>query len=33
MKFEDLVAIFESKRKQWGEDAYLHISEIFEEAR
>jgi len=33
MKFEDLVAIFESKRKQWGKDAYLHISEIFEEAR
>ena len=33
MKFEDLVAIFESKREQWGEDAYLHISEIFEEVR
>ncbi|MDH5695292.1 MAG: BsaWI family type II restriction enzyme [Dehalococcoidia bacterium] len=33
MKLKDLIEMFESKRKQWGDDAYLHISEIFEEAR
>jgi type II restriction enzyme len=33
MKLKDLIEMFESKRKQWGDDAYLHVSEIFEEAR
>jgi type II restriction enzyme len=33
MKLKDLIELFESKRKQWGDEAYLHISEIFEEAR
>lgn len=33
MKLKDLIEMFDSKRKQWGEDAYLHISEIFGEAR
>lgn len=33
MKLNDLLAMFDIKKKQWGEDAYLHISELFEEAR
>jgi len=33
MEFKDLIEVFESKKKQWGDDIYLHISEIFEEAR
>lgn len=33
MKLEDLIEMYETKRKQYGEEAYLHISKIFEEAR
>jgi len=33
MKLKDLIEMYDSKRKQYGENAYLHISEIFEEAR
>jgi len=33
MKLKDLIEMYESMKKQYGEDAYLHISEIFEEAR
>lgn len=33
MELNDLIELFEAKRKQWGKDAFLHISEIFEEAR
>jgi len=33
MNFEDLKNIYDEKRKRHGENAYLHISEIFEEAR
>lgn len=33
MKLKDLIEMYEAKKKQYGEDAYLHISEIFEEAR
>jgi len=33
MKLKDLIEMYESKKKEYGDDAYLHISEIFEEAR
>jgi len=33
MKFEDLIEMYEDKKKQYGDDAYLHVSEIFEEVR
>lgn len=33
MKFEDLIKIYEHQKKQFGDKAYLHISEIFEQAR
>jgi len=28
MKFKDLLELYEEKRKQYGNDAYKHISEI-----
>lgn len=33
MKLKDLIEMYEAKKKQHGDKAYLHISEIFEEAR
>ena len=33
MKLSDLIEMYETKKKQFGDKAYLHISEIFEEAR
>ena len=33
MTFEDLKNMYDEKRRLYGENAYLHISEIFEEAR
>jgi len=33
MKLKDLIEMYENKRRKFGDDAYLHISEIFEEAR
>jgi len=33
MKFEDLVKIYEEKKKKCGIDAYKHISEILKEAK
>ncbi len=33
MKLSDLIEMYETKKKQYGDNAYLHISEIFEEAR
>ncbi len=33
MKLKDLIEMYEDKKKQFGDKAYLHISEIFEEAR
>ena len=33
MKLTDLIEMYEAKKKQHGNKAYLHISEIFEEAR
>ncbi len=33
MKFEDLLKLYEEKRKQYGDEAYKHISEIFREAK
>lgn len=33
MKLKDLIVMFETKKKQYGDDTYLHISEIFEDAR
>ena len=33
MKFEDLVKLYEEKRKQYGNEVYKHISEIFREAK
>ncbi len=32
MKLKDLVEMYEDKKKQFGDEAYLHTSEIFEEA-
>jgi len=33
MKLNDLIRIYEAKKRQYGDKAYLHVSEIFEEAR
>jgi type II restriction enzyme len=33
MKLKDLIEMYETKRTQYGNDAYLHISEMLEEAR
>lgn len=33
MKLKDLIEMYEAKKKQYGDKAYLHISAIFEEAR
>jgi type II restriction enzyme len=33
MKLKDLIEMYEEKKKQFGSEVYLHISEIFEEAR
>jgi len=33
MRLTDLIAMYENKEKLYGDKAYLHVSEIFEEAR
>jgi type II restriction enzyme len=33
MKLTDLIEMYEQKKKIYGDKAYLHVSEIFEEAR
>jgi type II restriction enzyme len=33
MKLDDLIKIYDMKKRQFGEKAYLHISEIFNEIR
>lgn len=33
MKLTDLIEMYEGKKKQYGDKAYLHVSEIFEDAR
>lgn len=33
MEFTDLIKMYEIKKKQFGDKAYIHISEIFDEAR
>jgi len=33
MKLKDLIEMYETKKKQYGDEAYLHISEIFDEVR
>ena len=33
MKFEDLVKLYEEKRKEYGSEAYKHISELLKEAK
>jgi len=33
MKLNDLIVMYENKKRQYGDKAYLHVSEIFEEAR
>jgi len=33
MRLTDLMAMYENKEKLYGDKAYLHVSEIFEEAR
>lgn len=33
MKLEDLLRLYDTKKKAYGDQAYLHISEMFEEAR
>jgi len=33
MRLTDLIAMYENKKKLHGDKAYLHVSEIFEEAR
>lgn len=33
MKLSDLIQMYEDKKKLYGDEAYLHVSEIFEEAR
>ena len=33
MKLDDLIEIYDIKKRQFGDKAYLHISEIFDEAR
>ncbi len=33
MDFDGLLQMYEDKKRQYGNNAYLHLSEIFEEAR
>ncbi len=33
MNITDLIDMYEIKKRQYGDAAYLHISEIFQEAR
>jgi len=33
VKLQDLIRIYEDKKKSYGDEVYLHVSEIFEEAR
>jgi len=33
MNLKDLIEMYEDKKKQYGDKAYLHVSEIFNEAR
>jgi len=33
MKLKDLIEMYEAKKRQYGNEVYLHISEIFKEAR
>jgi len=33
MKLTDLIAMYEQNKKTYGGKAYLHVSQIFEEAR
>ena len=33
MKLKDLIRVYEDKKKSYGDEVYLHVSEIFEEAR
>lgn len=33
MELNDLIRIYENKKKLYGDEVYLHVSEIFEEAR
>jgi type II restriction enzyme len=33
LKFDDLIELYEEKRKIYGTDVYKHISELFEEAK
>lgn len=33
MKFQDLVKLYEKKKKQHGEDAFQYISELLREAK
>jgi hypothetical protein len=33
MKIDDLIQLYEEKRKVYGADVYKHISELFDEAK
>jgi len=33
MELKDLIRIYEGKKGLYGDEVYLHVSEIFEEAR
>jgi len=33
MKLTNLIEMYEGKKRQYGDKAYLHVSGIFEEAR
>jgi len=33
MKIDDLIKLYEQKKNQFGDEAYLHISELFDEIR
>jgi len=33
MKFEDLIRLYEEKKKRYGEETYKHISELLKEAK
>jgi len=33
MKLTDLITMYENKKHLYGDKAYLHVSQIFEEAR
>jgi len=33
MKFDDLVILYEEKKKKYGPKAYKHISELLKEAK